>query len=314
MNTLVVDQVRQEADGVRSFRLQHPDGEHLEPWTPGAHLEVALPSGLIRHYSLCGDPEDRTGYTVAVLEQPAGRGGSTEFHRSVRPGTTLRVSAPRNHFPLVAADRYLFLAGGIGITPILPMTRAVSKAGKAFRVVYGGRSRASMAYRDEICGYGPAVALVPEDEAGRIDIVAELAGCPAGTLVYCCGPEPLLQAVGAAVAAQGHHLGGLHVERFGPSARAGGTGAGGAFRVELARAGVTLTVDDGSSILDKVLEVVPGYPWACREGYCGTCETKIISGQPEHADDILDERERAANDVMMICVGRSRSPRLVLDI
>ncbi|OBC01787.1 ferredoxin [Mycobacterium sp. 852013-50091_SCH5140682] len=313
MNTLVVSGVRQEADGVRSFRLQRPDGKLLEPWTPGAHLEFTLPSGSIRHYSLCGDFEDRTGYTVAVLEQPAGRGGSTEFHRDVREGTVLQVSPPRNHFPLVDAKRFLFVAGGIGITPILPMVRSVAKARKAFRVVYGGRTRSSMAYRDEICEYGPAAVLVPEDEAGRMDITAELAGCPAGTLVYCCGPESLLAAVAAAVEANGH-VGGLHVERFGPAAGVTDAGGRATFEVELAKAGVTVTVDEGSSILDKVLQVVPGQPWACREGYCGTCETRVIAGEPQHADDILSPQERAANDVMMICVGRSRSPRLVLDI
>lgn len=314
MITLVAHSVRQEADGVRSFHFRRSDGGPIETWSPGAHLEFTLPSGLIRHYSLCGDPEDLGGYTVAVLDQADGRGGSREFHRIMAPGIELTARDPRNHFPLVEAQSYLFIAGGIGITPILPMIRSVAKDGKSFRVVYGGRTLASMAFRDEVSAYGAAAVLVPEDTAGRIDIAGELAGCPVGTQVYCCGPEPLLRAVEAACAVDGR-IGGLHFERFGAS---GGdrpaVAPGGTFEVELARTGVTLVVDEQSSILDKVLEAVPGRPWSCREGYCGTCETSVIAGEPEHADDILSEDERAAGDVMMICVGRSRSPRLVLDI
>jgi ferredoxin-NADP reductase len=312
---LVAHSVRQEADGVRSFHFRRFDGGAVPDWAPGAHLEFTLPSGLIRHYSLCGDPEDRSGYMVAVLDQSDGRGGSREFHRFVTAGVEMSVRDPRNHFPLVSAESYLFIAGGIGITPILPMVRAVTKAGKQFRIVYGGRTLDSMAFREEISGYGAAASLVPEDTAGRIDIAGELSRCPAGVQVYCCGPEPLLRAVEAACAADGR-VGGLHVERFGAAASGADRAApaGGMFEVELARTGVTVLVDAQSSILDKVLEAAPGQPWSCREGYCGTCETKVIAGEPEHADDILTDEERAAGDVMMICVGRSRSPRLVLDI
>jgi ferredoxin-NADP reductase len=312
-NTLVVRSVRQEADGIRSFRLERPCGGAVQPWSPGAHLEFTLPSGVVRHYSLCGDPEDRSGYLVAVLEQPDGRGGSREFHERVTPGVSLSAGDPRNHFPLVEADVYLFIAGGIGITPILPMVRAVAKVGKSFRILYGGRTLASMAFSDEIRGYGAAAVVVPEDAAGRIDIPGELARCPVGARVYCCGPEPLLWAVKTAYDGD-DRLGGLHFERFGSAVPAPVAPGGGSFKVELAKTGVTVVVDEASSILDKVLEVVPEQPWACREGYCGTCETAIIAGEPEHADDILSAGERASNTVMMICVGRSRSPTLILDI
>jgi ferredoxin-NADP reductase len=313
--TLVVRSVRQEADAVRSFRFEHADGVALQSWCPGAHLEFILPSGAVRHYSLCGQPEDRDGYVVAVLEQPNGRGGSREFHETVTPGTAIAVSAPRNHFPLVDADSYLFIAGGIGITPILPMTRSIAKTGKQFRIVYGGRSLSSMAFRDEVESYGSAAALVPEDTAGRIDIAGELERVPAGTQVFCCGPEPLLRAVQDACGAD-DRIAAVHFERFGSSSQepAKVPAAGRAFEVELARSGVTIAVDAGSSILDKVLEVVPDQPWACREGFCGTCETAVLAGEPEHADEVLTEAERESNTVMMICVGRSRSPRLVLDV
>ncbi|CAN5340827.1 PDR/VanB family oxidoreductase [soil metagenome] len=313
MITLVAHTVRQEADGVRSFHFQRSDGGAVDSWAPGAHLEFTLPSGLIRHYSLCGDPEDRSGYVVAVLDQPEGRGGSREFHRILTPGVELTVRAPRNHFPLADAPSYLFIAGGIGITPILPMVRAVAKAGRLFRVIYGGRTLASMAFRDELGAYGAAAALVPEDTSGRIDIAGELSQCPPGTEVYCCGPEPLLRAVEAACAADSR-IGGLHIERFGAATVDRTVSAGGAFELELARTGVTVVVDEQSSILDKVLEVVPDHPWSCREGFCGTCETRVVAGEPEHADDVLSDDERAAGEVMMICVGRCRSRRLVLDI
>ncbi len=312
---LVARRVRHEANGIRSYLFERPCGAAVEPWSPGAHLEFTLPSGLIRHYSLCGDPDDRSGYLVAVLDQPGGRGGSREFHQLVTPGVELAVREPRNHFPLVDAESYLFIAGGIGITPILPMVRSVARSGRRFRVAYGGRTLGSMAFRHELAGFGGFVSLTAEDDTGRIDLVGELERCPADTQVYCCGPEPLLRAVQDACA--GHHrVGGLHFERFGAAGgRAARAGAGLAtFEVELARSGVTVVVDEQSSILDKVLEVAPDQPWSCREGYCGTCESTIISGAPEHADDILSSDERASNAVMMICVGGSRSPRLVLDI
>lgn len=315
MTTMVVRSVRLEADGVRSFRLEKPCGTAVDSWEPGAHLEFTLPSGLIRHYSLCGDPADRSSYLVAVLDAPDGRGGSREFH-GLAPGTHLEVRGPRNHFPLADADNYLFIAGGVGITPILAMARSVAKDGKGFRVAYGGRTRTSMAFADEVEGFGDAALLVPEDTHGRIDIAAELDGCPPGTHVFCCGPEPLLRAVEQLCTAD-DRIGGFHFERFAAAATAGAsapTTVGPAFEVELARTGVTLTVDDDSSILDKVLEVVPDQPWACREGFCGSCETPVLAGEPEHGDEVLSDDERAANTVMMICVGRSRSPRLVLDI
>lgn len=304
--------VRQEAEGVRSFRFENPCGTAVQAWSPGAHLEFTLPSGLVRHYSLCGDPEDRSGYVVAVLEAADGRGGSREFH-AMPPGTVLKVTGPRNHFPLEDAGNYLLIAGGIGITPILAMARSIAKSGKAFRIVYGGRSRTSMAFGDEVEGYGDAACLVPEDSHGRIDVAGELARCPAGTRVFCCGPEPLLRAVEQACSAVDGRIAGLHFERF-AAAPSVERQPGVAFEVELARTGVTIVVDENSSILDKVLEVAPEQPWACREGFCGTCETAVLAGKPEHADDVLSDDERESNGVMMICVGRSRTPRLILDI
>ncbi|MEU1227237.1 PDR/VanB family oxidoreductase [Streptomyces sp. NPDC005828] len=301
---LTVRAVAEEADGVRGLLLADPTGADLAPWEPGAHLEVTLPSGAVRHYSLCGDPADRSVYRLGVLREPAGRGGSEEIHTSVGEGTVLGVRGPVNRFPLVPAERYLFVAGGIGITPLLPMVRSLPPG--SWSLLYGGRSLASMAYRAELSAL-PGVTLVPQDTEGLPDLDALLAEQPAGTAVYCCGPEGLLRAV------EDRWAGPLHVERFGaaPVERASGEGG---FEVELRRTGRTLRVEPGRTLLDTVREVVPGVAYSCEEGWCGTCETKVLAGTPEHHDTVLGEDEKASGTTMMICVGRSRGERLVLDL
>ncbi|MER5207370.1 PDR/VanB family oxidoreductase [Streptomyces sp. NPDC002825] len=302
---LTVRSVVEEAEGVRGLLLADPTGAELPPWEPGAHLEVTLPSGTVRHYSLCGDPADRGTYRIGVLREPAGRGGSEELHTAVGEGTVLGVRGPLNRFPLVPAERYLFVAGGIGITPLLPMVRSLPTG--SWSLLYGGRSLASMAYREELSAL-PGVTLVPQDTEGLPDLDAVLAGQPAGTAVYCCGPEGLLRAV------QERWDGPLHVERFGAAEAVGESPGEGGFEVELRRTGRVLRVEAGRSLLDTVREVVPGVAYSCEEGWCGTCETKVIAGTPEHHDSVLGEDEKASGTTMMICVGRSRGTRLVLDL
>ncbi|MGW9440539.1 PDR/VanB family oxidoreductase [Streptomyces sp. NPDC055607] len=297
---LTVRSVVREAEGVLGLLLADPAGADLPPWEPGAHLEVTLPSGAVRHYSLCGDPGDRGAYRLGVLREPAGRGGSEEVHASVGPGTVLGVRGPFNRFPLVPAERYLFVAGGIGITPLLPMVRSLPPG--SWSLLYGGRSLASMAYREELAGL-PAVTLVPQDTEGLLDLDAALGGLSPSTAVYCCGPEGLLRAV------EERWEGPLHTERFGAAASDGSEGSEGGFEVELRRSGRTVRVEPGRSLLDAVREVVPGVAYSCEEGWCGTCETKVLAGTPEHHDSVLGEEEKAAGASMMICVGRSRGPR-----
>ncbi|WP_329624332.1 PDR/VanB family oxidoreductase [Streptomyces sp. NBC_01255] len=303
---LTVRSVVQEAEGVLGLVLADPTGAALAPWEPGAHLEVVLPSGAVRHYSLCGDPADRSTYRLGVLREPEGRGGSKEIHTSVGEGTVLGVRGPFNRFPLVPAERYLFVAGGIGITPLLPMVRSLPPG--SWSLLYGGRSLAAMAYREELAVL-PGVTLVPRDTAGLPDLDAVLAGIPAETAVYCCGPEGLLRAV------EERWQGPLHTERFGaaPVPPTGDVPAEG-FEVELRRSGRTLTVGPGRTLLDAVREAVPDVAYSCEEGWCGTCETKVIAGTPEHHDSVLGEDEKASGATMMICVGRSRGARLVLDL
>ncbi|WP_245707549.1 PDR/VanB family oxidoreductase [Pseudonocardia oroxyli] len=314
--TLVVSDRRNEADGVVSLTLRaEADGRELPAWEPGAHLEVALPSGLIRHYSLCGPVEQRDRYRIAVLREANSRGGSSEVHDHVVVGTRLQVTGPRNHFRLEPADSYLFVAGGIGITPILPMIAQAEADGVPWKLVYGGRRASSMAFVDEITARaGGKVELLAEDEVGRPDLPVVLGEVATGGRVYCCGPEGLLGAVESGCAVRGL-TDVLHVERFAASAVAVDDGAGSAgFEVHLARSGMTVTVPPGRSILEVVREVVPQIPSSCEEGICGTCETAVLEGAPDHRDQIMSAVERASNATMMICVGRALSDRLVLDL
>jgi ferredoxin-NADP reductase len=316
---LLVDDVRAEADGVLSLRLVRPDGLPLPAWSPGAHLDVMLPSGLIRQYSLCGDPNDRKGYRIAVLREADGRGGSREIHDTALSGLEIGVRGPRNHFPLVEAQRYLFLAGGIGITPILAMARDASRRGVPWRLVYGGRTPATMAFVEELRELpGGRVELHPQDQHGHLPLDRLLGETEAGTAVYCCGPEPMVRAV-EEISARTLPPGALHVERFSAASvpRVSplvGDEASDEFEVELRRSGVVLTVPADRSLLEVVRDVVPDAPYSCEEGFCGACETAVLEGVPLHNDTILTDQDRESCSMMMICVGRSRSPRLVLDL
>ncbi|AII10566.1 PDR/VanB family oxidoreductase [Rhodococcus opacus] len=319
-NHLLVRQQRLESDGVLSLTLERPDGAALAEWEPGAHIDIVLPSGTVRQYSLCGDPTDKAAYRIAVLKEDEGRGGSKEIHDSVRVGDLLAVCGPRNHFALEPAPHYLLIAGGIGVTPILPMARQLSRENASWSALYGGRSRATMAFVEELCGLGE-VNVSPSDESGNLDLAAALAEAPAGTAVYCCGPEGLLQAVKSVC---GPVLGdeAIHFERFGAPvvgadpAAAAETSDGQSpteFDVELRRTGCTLKVPADRTLLEVVLEANPDILYSCEDGFCGSCETRVLDGVPEHHDSILSQADREKGETVMICVGRSRTPTLVLD-
>ncbi|GLZ12732.1 ferredoxin [Actinomadura sp. NBRC 104425] len=307
---VVLDGRRPVAEDVVLLTLRRADGGPFPAWEPGAHVDLVLAPGLVRQYSLCGDPADRSVLQVAVLRERDGRGGSEHVHRRLAEGDRLAVRGPRNHFPLVAADRYLFIAGGIGITPIMPMLAAAHASGADWRLVYGGRTRASMAFRTDLeHAYGDRVSVRPQDETGLLDLDALLGAPDERTQVYCCGPEPLLAAVEERCAAW--PPGALHVERFTPK---DDTGPRGSFEVELARSGRTLTVPPGKSILQVVEEAGVQVLSSCREGTCGTCETEVLGGEPDHRDSVLTDEERRSGEIMMICVSRARGARLTLDL
>ncbi|GAB2822075.1 PDR/VanB family oxidoreductase [Streptomyces daliensis] len=310
------------ADGVVRLRLSGAEGAPLPAWEPGAHLDLVLPSGLVRQYSLCGDPAEADAYTVAtrlIGDGQGGRGGSREVHERLCVGTEVEVRGPRNRFPLVEAPAYLFVAGGIGITPVLPMLRAAEAAGARWHLVYGGRTRASMPFLEDIAKLGGprgTVTLVPEDEAGLPDLAAALAWAPPEAAVYCCGPEPLMAALGA-LCAQDPPGGGFHLERFAPAAGPGPGGSGGsgedsAFEVELRRSGTTLTVPADTTALAAIREVRPDTAYSCAQGFCGTCQTRVLEGAVDHRDELLTDSERDGS--MLICVSRARDGRLTLDM
>lgn len=289
-----------------SFVLIDPAGAPLPPWEPGAHVDVVLPDGVVRQYSLCGDPGDRDSYRIAVLLEEQGRGGSAWLHEKVRPGTLLEIREPRNNFPLAAADRYVLIAGGIGITPLLPMMRELDRRGAAWQLHYGGRSGARMAFAGELAAYGERVRRYPQDECGLIPLAEILDPVATGTLVYCCGPEPLLDAVEKSCAPDV-----LRVERFHP--REIETGPDRPMTVVLGRSGRTIEVPAEETVLDALERAGADVLWSCREGTCATCETPVLEGEIDHRDSILTPQERESGETMMICVSRARTDRLVLD-
>ncbi|MFE2045736.1 PDR/VanB family oxidoreductase [Streptomyces sp. NPDC059477] len=284
------------ADGVVRLRFE---GHDLPRWEPGAHLDLVLPSGLVRQYSLCGDPADTSSYSVAVRLVADGRGGSREVHERLAEGTRLQVRGPRNRFPLVSgAGSYVFVAGGIGIAPLLPMVRALP-AGAEWRLLYCGRSRASMPFLDELAGLGRGRVTVV---AGRPDLDGLRARVPEGAAVYCCGPEGLMAAVR-------ERFPGVRLERFAPR---GPAGEGAAFEVELRRSGRTVGVPAGTSALAAIRAELPDTPYSCGQGFCGTCQQRVLEGEVDHRDELLGDGERG--DSMLICVSRARGERLVLDL
>ena len=307
---MVVHARRQESDGVVSLVLVPvDDAAALPAWEPGAHVDLLGPE-VVRQYSLCGDPDDVGSFRVAVLREPASRGGSAWVHDELVVGAQLDVRGPRNHFPLQPADEYLFIAGGIGITPVLPMLCEAEKQGARWSLVYGGRTRTSMAFLDELAGYGDRVAVLPQDETGLLDLPVLLGAEVPGRQVYCCGPEPLLAAVESAMS--GRTTERLHVERFSP--RAGLPAGGSSFEVVLASSGTSVTVGVDEAIIDALGRIGVDVDFSCREGTCGTCETRLVSGIPDHRDSVLTAEEQAANDCLMICVGRCVEGPLVLDL
>ncbi|MFF1295212.1 MULTISPECIES: PDR/VanB family oxidoreductase [unclassified Streptomyces] len=287
---LLVASREEVADGVVQLRLE---GRDLPRWEPGAHLDLVLPSGLVRQYSLCGDPADTSSYTVAARLVADGRGGSREVHEQVAEGMEVEARGPRNRFPLVEASSYVFVAGGIGITPILPMLRALPD-GAQWRLLYCGRSRESMPFLAELEELDQVTVVAGVPELRALDV-------PEGAAVYCCGPEGLMAAVE-------ERFPQVRLERFTPRV----TAPGAAFEVELRRSGRTLAVPADSSVLAAVRRELPDTLYSCEQGFCGTCRQRVLEGEVDHRDELLTDAERG--DSMLICVSRARSERIVLDM
>lgn len=317
---LRVVQMTWEADGVLSVRLARIESDDpLPEWEPGAHIDVYLPDGTTRQYSLCGEPADRAAWQIAVLREPASRGGSTFVHDQLRVGDRLLVTRPKNHFRLEDAPYYALVAGGIGITPIMAFAERLEREGRSFHLTYGGRTPDSMAFCRRLTALGDSVSLLAEDRDGRPDLQAIVKGLPEGGLVYVCGPLGLLRAVQAAAEAV---LGAdQDVVRFELFSRAGLEPEQAAaaldadhYELVLASSGHTLRLTPETNILDVVLGLGVEVENDCRDGICGSCITPIVSGTVDHRDLVLTKKEKAAMDQMLICVSRPTCPRLELDL
>ncbi len=310
---LVVESKSKVAQGVAMLTLRAQDGESLPAWSPGAHIDVGIDEKTYRQYSLCGNPANRGTWQIAVLREPESRGGSIFLHDTVQAGDLLRVRGPRNHFSFQPSRRYIFIAGGIGITPIKTMVAVAAEAGSDWKLIYLGHARSSMAFLDEMRAYGDRVTIWPRNEHPKpFDLSFLSQENPDGLLIYCCGPERLLSAVETACAS--HPIDVLRVERFAPQSLYDLASVNREIEVVLEKSGIILTVPPDRSILEVVNEVGAGVVSTCQEGTCGTCEVRVLEGEPEHRDSVLTASERAANEFMMICVSRCRGKRLVLDL
>lgn len=312
--TLRVQQKSWESDGVISVTFADPSGAQLPPWQPGSHLSLHLPNGLIREYSLCSNPLDSSSWTVAVLRTPDSRGGSQLVHDGLPVGSLLKVEGPRNSFALEDAGRYVLIAGGIGITPIISMARKLQAAGADWSLLYTGRSRATMAFLPEIEALPQdRITIHADDEANGSypDLAAAVGTLSSDALVYACGPEPLLKAVAGAMQDEGQ----LRIERFkAPEKVVVAERDESSFDVVCNSTGQRIPVGPEVSVLAALNNAGIDVPSSCAEGICGTCETRVISGDVEHRDFLLSQAEQAANKSMFVCVSRCRSAELILDL
>lgn len=291
----------------------------LPPFSAGAHIDLHLntPQGpLVRSYSLLNDPRETHRYCLGIHRDPQSRGGSSHVHEHLRVGEELTIGAPRNHFPLDEASPHnVFIAGGIGITPMLSMIARSQALGTPWTLYYSARTRAHAGFLDRLESTagraGGQVVLNFDQEPGgkMLDLQAIVASLPEGAHVYCCGPIPMLQAYEAATTSLPAER--VHKEYFGAKDAPANEGG---FIIELARSHKTLQVPVGKTVLDCLIDAHVEPPYSCREGVCGTCEVKVLEGVPDHRDMVLSESERAANNRMFVCCSGSKSRKLVLDL
>jgi len=313
---LRVTAVAHDGPDVAVVSLAGASGAALPPWTAGAHIDVRVPmapDGAWRSYSLCGVPGD-PGWRIAVRRVDGGRGASAWLHERLAVGDTLEAKAPRNTFSLVDAPRYLLIAGGIGITPLLPMVDALARRGRPWHLLYVGSRRERMPFLPDLATYGAAVRVWETGQRGRPDLGAMLVAAPADTTVYCCGPESLVEACEAIVASAATPWA-LRVERFRPRPGMSASRPGDrAFDVELARSGERVRVGPDETVLAALERADVVVPSTCREGICGSCETVVLAGAVDHRDAVLTDGERRQGRTMLVCVSRARADALVLDL
>jgi vanillate O-demethylase ferredoxin subunit len=315
--TVRVHRKHVEALDICTFELVSVDDTPLPSFSAGSHIDVALPNGISRQYSLCNDPSERHRYLIGVLKDPSTRGGSKAMHELVHEGDTLKISLPKNHFTLARrAQRSLLLAGGIGITPILCMAERLAIAGEDFELHYCTRSRERMAFHDRIRQSTFASQAFfhfdSGDEAQKLDLDALLGTPPAGTHLYVCGPKGFMDAVLVTARAKGWPEDQLHYEFF--SGQSVKSDADGSFQVKLASSGKLILVPKDKTVVQALIEADVEVQTSCEQGVCGTCLTRVLEGEPDHRDMYLTPEEQAMNDRFLPCCSRAKSPLLVLDL
>ena len=318
MIDVIVQSFRDEAIGIKSYELVAANGQFLPPYEPGAHVDLHLDNQMVRSYSITR-PMPNGGaksYSIAVNLDARSRGGSVYLHQAVSVGTPLRISAPRNHFPLIdEACTSVLIAGGIGITPLWCMAQSLSAIGRHWVLHYACRKRDVAAYAQNIAqlsslGHGEFHLWADEEHGGMpLDVANVVSRAPKDAHFYCCGPSPMISSFLNAAATQSSDR--VHLEYFRPAEN---TKPVGGFTVELARSGISVEVSAGCSILDALMMHGIDTPYSCCEGLCGTCETRVLEGIPDHRDSLLSDKAKAANQSVIICVSGSRSKRLVLDL
>jgi ferredoxin-NADP reductase len=308
---LRVAAIEQAAESIKTFDIRAPDGGALPAFTPGAHIDVQLPQAMRRSYSLLNGPGQHDRYLIGVALDAAGAGGSSYLHEQIAVGDALKVSLPRNRFALAGnARHHLFIAGGIGITPVLSMVRHLAGSGQSWKLHYAARSRKAAAFVDELAAHGEHVSIRFDDEAGGgfIDVAAIVRAAPGLSDLYCCGPRGMLESfIDATDALPSDHV---HLESF---VSAQPSTENHAFTVELARSRRVFEIPVDATILEVLLAAGVDAPYSCRLGICSQCRTEVVSGVPDHRDAVLSPAERASGKTMMVCCSRALSERLVLD-
>jgi len=309
-----VKRISFEAENINSYELVLPGGGDLAPFTAGSHIDLHLQNGMVRSYSLVNDQNERHRYVIAVNEDASSRGGSSFVHHTIRAGDIITISAPRNNFALREdAEHSVLIAGGIGITPLMSMIRRLERLARPWELFYAARTRRAAAFLDDFADIRPHAPVhvdFDDERSGQLfDLAAIVAKAPAQAHLYCCGPLPMLDAFERAAA--GRPADHVHVEYF--QAKEAPALDGG-FEVRLAKSKRTIAIEPGKTILDAVLDAGISANFSCSEGVCGTCETRVIEGIPDHRDLFLSPEEKAANKTIMICCSGSKSPTLVLDL
>lgn len=311
---VVVVSREEQADGIAVFDLARPDGAPLPAFEAGAHIDVHVGDDLVRQYSLSNPPGETSRYRIGVLNDPQSRGGSASIHRDFQAGRTVRISEPRNHFPLhMEAGRSVLIGGGIGVTPVVAMAYALDAAGKPFELHYCARARSRAGFLDELRQtFGDRLHLHFDEDGADAMLKPQtlLSDMPADTHVYVCGPSGFMDWVIAQAKDAGLDNDRIHSEYFNADIDTHGT----AFEVEARKSGLILQVGEDQTILDVLAAAGIKVDKSCEQGVCGTCICDVIDGTPDHKDKFLTDEEREDNDQIVVCCSRSKTPRLVLDI